>query len=181
MDFKDLKKRIEDIKEWLKNEYMGIQTGRATPTILDSVKVDSYGAKVPINQIGSITSEGPRTLRVSVWDRSQIEAVEKAINNANLGVSASSDDQGIRVFFPELTAEKRAALSKIMGQKHEESRVSLRQARDDVWSEIQKKERDGEITEDEKFRFKEEMENIISEANKELDEMTLRKEKDISV
>ena len=179
-DFKNLRSRIEEIQEWLKGEYMAIQTGRATPAILDNVRVESYGAKVPLNQVASVTSEGPRALRVSVWDRSQIEGVEKAINSANLGVSASSDEQGVRVFFPELTAEKRTALSKMVGSKHEEARVSLRQARDEVWSDIQKQEKEGEISEDEKFRLKDEMEKTIGEANKELDEMTQRKEKDIS-
>lgn len=178
--FKNFKDRTEEIKSWLKNEYLGIQTGRATPAILDNVKVESYGSKVSLQQVASVMSEGPRSLRVTPWDNSQIKAIEKAIEEANLGVAASSDDKGVRINFPELTSEKRETLSKLVKNKHEEARVSLRVARDDVWQEIQKQEKEGDMGEDEKFRLKDEMEKITTEANKELDDITARKEKDIS-
>jgi len=179
-DFKNLESRVEEIALWLKSEYLGIQTGRSNPAVLDGVMVESYGSKVALNQVASVTSEGPRTLRVAVWDKSQLQEVEKSINNSELGISASSDDQGVRVFFPELTTEKREFLLKIVKNKHEEARVSLRQARDEVWGSIQSQEKEGEISEDEKFSQKDEMEKIISQGNKELDEITQRKEKDIS-
>lgn len=158
---------------------MGIQTGRATPAILDSIKIDSYGTKVPLNQVASVTAEGPRSLRVSPWDKSQVASIEKSITEANIGVSASSDEGGVRVSFPELTSEKRETLGRLVNTKHEEARVSLRVARDEVWQDLQKKEKEGDISEDDKFRLKEEMEKIVTEANKELDAMVERKQKDI--
>lgn len=177
--FKDLENRIEEIKGWLKDEFLSIQTGRATPAILDNIRIDNYGSKVPLNQVASISLEGPRTLKVNPWDKSQIADIEKAVTDADIGVSASSDDSGVRVSFPELTSEKRETLLKLVNAKHEEARVSLRRERDEIWQEIQENEKDGDISEDEKFRLKDEMEKLVTEANKELDEMTERKEKDI--
>lgn len=177
--FKKFQDKIEETKEWLSGEFMSIQTGRATPAVLDNVKVTSYGSQMPINQIASIGAEGPRTLRVTPWDKSQIEAIEKAINDAQIGVSASSDEAGVRISFPELTVEKRETLLKVVGDKTEKARVSIRGARDEVWNDIQNMEKEGEIGEDEKFRLKSEMEEITKEANQKLEELKEKKEKDI--
>jgi len=178
-DFSELKEKVRETKEWLARELSAVRTGRATPAILDNIKVDSYGAKVPVNHIAGITIEDAKTLRVAPWDKSQVSEVEKAINDAGLGVSVNSDEQGVRVGFPELTSERRDSLRKVVNAKHEEARVSLRSTRDDIWSDIQKKERSDEVSEDEKFRLKEEMQKIVDEANKELDETIERKEKEL--
>jgi ribosome recycling factor len=178
-DFNPLKKKIKDVEEWLKREQMQIRTGRATPALLDNVKVESYGSMMNLNQVGSMSTEDPRTLRVSVWDTTQLKAVEKAIIAANLGVAVAVDDKGIRVSFPELTSERRVSLIKIAKEKLESARISLRKLRDETWDDIQKKEKDGGMGEDEKFRFKTEMEKLIQEGNKMLDEAATRKEKEI--
>src|SRR4051812_40589555 len=98
-DFSNLKKRAKDIEEWLKKEQNQIRTGRATPALLDGITADVYGAKTPIAQVGSMSTEDPRTLRLSVWDASQIKSIEKAIVAANLGVSVAVDEKGIRISF----------------------------------------------------------------------------------
>ena len=158
----------------------GIRTGRATPTLLDGVQVEAYGARMPISQVASLSTEDARTLRITPWDASQTKEIERAITLANLGVSSAVDDKGLRVFFPELTSERREQLLKISKQKLEEARVALRGERDKVWSDIQAKEKDGKLSEDEKFRAKDEMQKLIDEGNKKLEELAERKEKEIS-
>ncbi len=179
-DFTAFKKGLLTVEEWLSNEYLTVRTGRATPAILDSVWLESYGARTPIKHVASISIEDARTIRVSPWDKAQIKAIEKAIAEANLGLGTSSDSQGVRVFFPELTAERRTALMKVVREKLEHARVSVRSERDEIWSDLQEKERDGEIAEDEKFRLKEEMQKFVDSTNSKLEEMSIRKEKEIS-
>ncbi len=178
-DFSGFKKKVKDTEEWLKKEEQQIRTGRATPALLDNVMVDAYGVQTPISQMGSISAEDPRTLRVTLWDQSQIKNAEKAIGAANLGVSVAVDEKGIRVSFPELTSERRTAVLKIAKERLEQARVTLRKLRDEAWTDIQSKEEEGGMSEDEKFRFKSEMEKIIQEAGKTLDDLHARKEKEI--
>ncbi len=179
-DFKQLKTNIAATHEWLVKEMSGIRTGRATPTLLDGVQVEAYGARMPISQVASLSTEDARTLRITPWDASQVKEIERAITLANLGVSSAVDDKGLRVFFPELTSERREQLLKISKQKLEEARVALRGERDKVWSDIQAKEKDGKLSEDEKFRAKDEMQKLVDEGNKKLEELAERKEKEIS-
>ena len=179
-DFKPFEKKIADITERLTREFTTVRTGRANASILDGVQVESYGTRMPINQVATITSEDPRTLRVAPWDATLGKEIEKAIMQANLGLSVGMDEKGVRVFFPEVTAERRAQLIKLAKEKMEESRVHLRTARDEVWSDIQQKERDGEMPEDDKFRAKDDMQKRVDAANAKFDEMLERKEKEIA-
>jgi len=179
-DFTSLKGKVSEITAWLTSEFATIRTGRATPAILDAVLIDSYGSRVHINQVASISVEDPKTLRVSPWDVAQIKNIEAAIRNSDLGLSVNVDDKGLRVIFPELTSDRRVALVKLLKQKHEEARISLRKERETVWEEIQEGEKSGKIVEDDKFRLKDSLQKIIDEANKNLDELAGRKEKDIT-
>jgi len=179
-NFIELKEKVADAKEWLTKEFQGLRTGRATPAILDAVQVESYGSRVPINQVGSVSVEDARTLRVSVWDPAQIKEIEKAITDANLGVGVSSDEKGVRVSFPELTSDRRSQIVKIAKDKLEHAKVSIRTARDDVRQAILKQEKDGEMGEDDKFRALEDMQKIVDDGNKELEAMAERKETEIS-
>ncbi len=179
-DFTKFKKNNKKSEEYYKNELASIRTGYAAPSLLDGVKVDSYGTMVPINQVGSITSEDARTIRVSPWELDAIHQVEQAIQNANLGVSVSSDEKGVRVSFPELTSERREQLIKLTKTKLEEARISVRKNRDTVWGDIQKLQKDGEISEDEKFKAKEEMEKITKEYIERFEEMAKKKEAELN-
>lgn len=179
-DFKPFDAKIKHIGEHVVRELAGVRTGRAAIAILDGIQVESYGSLMPINQVANIAIEDARTLRIAPWDASQIKEIEKAIGHANLGLSLAIDEKGVRVFFPELTSERRVQLVKLAKEKVEEGKTSLRIARDEVWSDIQKKERDGEIPEDDKFRFKEEMQKKVDAANKQFDEMLERKEKEMA-
>lgn len=178
-DFKAFKQKIAETQDWLKGELASIQTGRATAMMLDSIRVDSYGSKMPINQVASITTEDARTLRIVPWDTDMIQTIESAIRDGDLGLGVSVDDQGLRVSFPELTTETRDRYVKLVHAKREEARVSVRGARDDVWNDIQRQEKSGDISEDEKFTYKEEMEKITKEGNEELEAISSRKETEI--
>lgn len=174
-DFKQLTGAIGDTIEHYKNELLGIRTGRAAPALLDSVKVSSYGTLVPLNQVGSITAEDARTLRVSPWEQDAVNQIRQAISDANLGVSVSSDDKGVRVSFPELTSERREQLIKLTNTKLEEARIAIRRHREETWTDIQKIQKAGDMSEDDKFRAKEEMEKHIKEGNAELEKLADKK------
>lgn len=178
-DFKNLKQKTKEAAEWLVKEFGGIRTGRATPSLLDSVRFESYGTITPVGQAGSITVDDARSLRVTPWDASQVKDIEKAITVANLGVSVGVDERSIRVSFPELTAERRQSIIKLAKDKHEEARRRLRSARDDAWSDIQKKHKEGAMGEDDKFRAKDEMEKHVADGNKQLDALFAKKQKEI--
>jgi len=178
-DFTQLKNETARIQEWLGKEYLSLHTGRATPAVLDRVQVDSYGTKQPIAHVASITVEDARTLSVAPWDKSVVKDIERAIQAANLGLSTSVSESGMRVSFPELTTERRSALVKVVKDKLEDARISVRQEREKVWEDIQEKEKNADMSEDDKFRCKEELQKLVDETNKRLEEMAERKEEDV--
>ncbi len=178
-DFKDLKTGIKSVEEWLKAEFSGIRTGRATPAILDSVMVEAYGSLMPINQVGSISVEDARMMRVTPWDMSLAKPVEKAIMLADLGLSLAVDEKGVRVSFPDLTSDRRASLIKLAKQKLEDARITLRGEREKTIKDIERREKEGEISEDEKFRLKTELQKYIDEAGSVLEGLFAKKEKEI--
>ena len=179
-DFKPFDKKIAETEARLLRDLAGVRTGRANPAILDGVFVETYGTRMPINQVATITVEDARSLRIAPWDASNAKEVEKAITEANLGISVGADEKGVRVFFPELTAERRAALLKVAKEKVESGRGALRAARDEVWGAIQKQEREGSMPEDDKFRAKDDMQKRVDAANKKFDEALARKEKELA-
>lgn len=179
-DFKPFDKRIAEVTERLTKELSGVRTGRAAPAILDGIMIESYGTRMGLAQVATISVEDARTLRVAPWDMSNAKEIEKSITQANLGLSVGLDERGVRVSFPELTSERRVQLVKLAKEKVEEARVSLRSARDEVWSDIQKKEKDGEMPEDDKFRAKDEMQKRVDAAGTEFDNALARKEKEIA-
>jgi ribosome recycling factor len=177
----DVNVRGKAIIDWLANEYAGIRTGQATPALLDTIKVENYGSMMPINQVGSVGVEDARTLRVSAWDAGVVPAIEKAIRDADLGVSVSTDSAGLRVIFPELTSERRVQLLKLAKHKLEDARVSVRSMRDEVMKDIEAQLKSGEISEDEKFTQKESVQKQVEGLNSKLDVAYAQKEKEISI
>lgn len=175
----EISQRLAGVAEWLQKEYVGIRTGQANPGLLDSVKVESYGTFVPVQQVGSISIEDARTLRISVWDSSQVKAVEKAFQDADLGVSVAADSSGIRVIFPELTSERRVQLLKLAKSKLEDARVSVKAARDEAMKEMERQFKASEISEDDKFSIKDKIQKQVDEANAALETLYIRKEKEL--
>jgi ribosome recycling factor len=179
-DFSAFKRAGEGAVEWLKKEYTGIRTGRAAPAILDSVMVNAYGSKASISQVATISIEGPKSLRISPWDKSVAKDIDSAIREANLGISVTVDDQGLRAIFPDLTSDRRALLIKAAKEKLEEARITLRTEREKVLTDVDKKEKAGEISQDDKFRYKNDLQKLVDEANRKLDELAQSKEKEIN-
>lgn len=178
-DFNPLKAKIKETEEWLSRELAGVRTGRATPTLLDGVKPEAYGARTPLAQLASVSVEDARTLRIIPWDASLTKAIEKGITDANLGVGIATDDQGLRVTFPELTAERRTQLMKIAGEKTEQAKVTLRGHRTDAIKEIDKLEKEG-MAKDLAKRQKDELQKLIDAGNEALAAILKKKETEIS-
>lgn len=179
MDNNEIDKKLHEVQEWLQKEYAAIRTGQATPSLLDGVKVESYGSMMPMNQVSNVGVEDARTLRVSPWDVSVIGAIETAIRDANLGVSVSTDSAGLRVVFPELTSERRDQLMKLSKSKLEDARISVRSVRDEAMKEIEKSEKDGDISEDEKFTKKESVQKLVDKTNTALEALYDTKEAEL--
>ena len=175
----EVKAKLQEVNEWLQKEYAGIRSGQASPLLLDSIRVESYGTFVPVNQVGSVNIEDARTLRVSVWDKGAVSALEKAIRDADLGVSTAADSDGVRIIFPELTSERRTQLMKLAKSKLEDARISVRAVRDDFMKLIDKQQKDGDISEDEKFTLKEKVQGQVDVTNKSLEALFTQKETEL--
>lgn len=180
-DFSKLKTQIKETEEWLTRELSGVRTGRATPTLLDAVKPEAYGSRTSLQELASVSTEDARTLRIIPWDRGLIKAIEKGITDADLGVGVSTDDQGIRVSFPELTSERRAQLTKIAGDKTEHARVTLRSHRTDALKALDAAEKAGGMGKDEVARLKIEIQKMIDAGSEALAKILERKEQEIKL
>jgi ribosome recycling factor len=178
-NFSQFKQKTAEISEWLSREFSGIRTGRATPAILDGVMVEAYNSQMPINQVATVTTEGARMIRIAPWDATLTKAVEKAIISSGLGLSATVDGNGLRVIFPELTADRRSALLKIAKQKLEDAKATLRGEREKILKDIDAQEKSGAMSEDEKFRLKAELQKMVDESGQKLTEIFEKKEKEI--
>lgn len=167
----NFKLALGKVEEWLKKEYLAIHTGLASPTVLDGIMVDSYGTKMPVKNVSQIGIEDSKTLRIIPWDKEQIKAIENAIMTADLGLSVTSDGDGVRVVFPMLTTENREKLVKILKEKMENARIRIRQERQ---TEIDKLK---DLTEDEEKKAKDDIQKVVDEANKNLEKILENKEK----
>jgi len=180
-DFTPLDTSIKETEEWLPRELSSVRTGRATPAILDTIKPEIYGSRTPINQVAAVNIEDARTLRIVPWDKTVTKLIEKAIQDADLGVGVGSDDQGLRVSFPELTAERRTMLLKVANDKLEQARVTLRGHRTDTLKALDAAEKEGGMGKDELGRFKDEVQKRIDKANEALTAQGKKKETEISI
>ncbi len=179
-DFAKLKGQIQETEEWLQKELSGVRTGRAAPALLDSIRVDAYGTFTPILQIASVTIEDARTIRIAPWDKTLAKPLEKAINDADLGISVVVDDSGMRVVFPMLTAERRALLLKLAGEKTEQAKVTLRGHRGEAIKDIDAAEKEGGMGKDEVVRLKEDVQKQIEAGTAALDALAKKKQEEIA-
>jgi ribosome recycling factor len=179
-DMDDFATKLQTAVTWLNNEYASIRTGQATPALLDSVKVESYGSFMPINQVASVGAEDARTLRVSPWDAGLVKTIETAIRDADLGVSVVADSSGLRVIFPELSGDRRIQMLKIGKGKLEDARVSVRAMRDDAMKALEKLEKEGGMGEDDKFAKRDIIQKHVEAVNRELDGLYAKKEIEIN-
>jgi ribosome recycling factor len=178
-DIDDVRRRMDGAIEALKREFAGLRTGRASAGLLDQIRVDSYGASVPLSQVGTVGVPEPRLLTVQVWDRSMVGAVERAIRDSDLGLNPSSDGQLVRVPIPELSEERRRELVKVAGRYAEQAKVAVRNVRRDAMDVLKRQEKDGEISKDEHKSFADQVQKTTDAHVKDIDALTANKEKEI--
>jgi ribosome recycling factor len=175
----DLKNNFNRTIEHFKSELSALQAGRATPAMLEDLEVRCYGQVFPLKQLANIQMPEPRSILVKPWDKSILKDIESAIRNSNLDLSPVVDSDSIRLQVPSLTEEKRKELVKVLSDKTEEARISIRRQREEVWQRIQEMEKEKEISEDDKFKAKEKLQETVDEFNKKVEEIKDKKEKEL--
>lgn len=175
----DLRKKMTTAYEVAHKDFSGLRTGRASPTLLESVTVDAYGSRMHINQVGNVNVPEPRLLTVQVWDESLVSAVEKAIREAGLGLNPSAMGAVIRVPLPELSEERRKELVKVAGKYAEQGRIAIRNIRRDGMDHIKAMEKKGDLSEDDSRRASDEIQKVTDEFIKKIDDSLSQKEKEI--
>lgn len=161
------------------SEFSGIRTGRATPALVEKLKVEYYGAEVALQQLAGFSVPEARVLVISPYDKSSIKAIERAIQNSDLSINPSNDGQVIRLLFPQLTSERRKELVKVVRHKAEDGRVAARNVRREARRELETQEKDGAISVDELDRAERELEKLTHEYVAEIDKMLARKETEL--
>ncbi len=178
-DFADLKRRMDGAISAFKSDIAALRTGRASANVLDPVSVDAYGSKMPLNQVANISVPEPRMITVSIWDKSMVGAVEKAIRESNLGLNPVTDGSTLRIPLPELNEERRKELVKVAHNYAENGRVAIRHVRRDGMDDLKKAEKDGDISEDEHRMQSDQVQKLTDEMIAEVDRLLSDKETEI--
>lgn len=176
----DLKNNIEKAIEHFEEDLATIRTGRAHPDLVSGVKVDVYGSKVPLKQAANITVSDAKSLTVQPWDKANLSAIENSLRDFDSNLQVVNTGEVIHITLPDLTEERREEYKKLAKQKLEETKIAIRNARQNVWEETKKLKNDGEISEDEMYRREEEIQKIVDQANQEAEELYNLKEKELS-
>jgi ribosome recycling factor len=176
----ELEQNIAKAHEALKRELAKIRTGRAHPSLLESVRVEVYGSQMPISQCATVTAPEARMLTVKPWDKTQLKAIEKAIVQSPLGLNPQSDGEILRIPMPPLTAERRKDLAKIVKKNGEDTKVAVRKSRHDAKDMLGNLKTEGEISEDEHDRAQKKVEELIQKGVAEIDAIIARKDKDLT-
>ena len=175
----DIESRMGSTLNSTKSELSGIRAGRASPNMLDSIKVNVYGQKMPINQIGNVTTPDARTINIEIWDQSNVSIVEKALSESDLGINPQTEGGLIRLPLPQLTEERRSEFLKIAGKISENSKVAIRNIRRDGIEKIKLSEKNKDIGQDDSKKYQSSIEDITSKYIKEIDDNLKSKEEDL--
>lgn len=170
-----MKKSIDSVSA----DFASVRAGRANASVLDRIMVDYYGSPTPIQQIAAIASPDPRSLVITPWDGSALKAIEKAIQNSDLGIHPQNDGKSVRLSFPQLTEERRKELVKQIRKYAETGKVAIRNIRRDAMENFKKQEKKSEITEDELKQVEKDFQKLTDESCKKLDELLAKKEKEL--
>lgn len=170
------RQEFEGVISFYKSDIAGIRTGRATPALVEDIIVEIYNGKYSIKELATITAPEPKSLVIQPWDKQTFGPIENAIRKSSLGLNPVTDSEQIRLNLPSLTEERRKEFIKLLKQKTEDSRIKIRQIREESWDKIQKLEKEGEIREDDKFRAKEELQKLVDEYNKKIEDIEKKKE-----
>lgn len=175
----DFKKRMEGATASLRSEFTGLRTGRANTALLDNISIEAYGSRMPINQVGSVSVPEPRMLTVSVWDKTQLAAVERALRESQLGLNPVVDGTTIRIPMPPLTEERRKELTKVAGTYAENAKVAVRNVRRDAMDTLKKLEKDGHMSEDEQKAHASDVQSATDAVIKNIDAVLSTKTEEI--
>ena len=178
-DLSDLKRRMQGALQSLRQELGGLRTGRATTSLLEPLEVEAYGQRMPINQVATLAVPEPRMLSVQVWDRSMVNAVEKAIRDSNLGLSPTTEGTTLRIRIPELNEQRRKEMVKVAHRYTEEARVAVRHVRRDGIDILKKLLKDKDISEDDEKRLEGDVQKVTDQFVGEIDSTLANKEKEI--
>lgn len=179
IDLDDIERRMNGAVEALRTEFGGLRTGRASPTLLEPITVEAYGAVMPMNQVGTIGVPEPRLLTVQVWDNGLVKAVEKAIRDAGLGLNPQTDGALVRVPIPELNEERRKELGRVASKYAEQARVAARNVRRDGMDRLKKMEKDGDLSQDDHRLYADEIQTLTDQTIQKIDDALASKESEI--
>lgn len=178
-NLKDIERRMKGALGVLLKEFSGLRTGRASASLLEPLSIEAYGSQMPLNQVASISVPESRMLSVQVWDKTHVQAVERAIMESGLGLNPQTEGQFIRVPIPELSEERRIELGKVASKYAEQARVAIRNVRRDGMDKLKHKEKDGEISKDEHHAWSEDVQKLTDDYVKKIDEAVHEKEHEI--
>jgi len=176
---KEADHKMKRAAEVAQEEFSGVRTGRATPAILNRVTVDYYGTPTPLNQLASMSVPEPRVLTIQPFDPNSVSAIERAIMQSDLGLTPSNDGHLIRLVFPQLTEERRKELIRVVRERAEEGRVSIRNVRRHAKEELERMQKDGDISEDDLVRAEKGLQQMTDKHVAEVDELLKRKEQEL--
>lgn len=183
MEYKEtidkIKPELDKVITFLERELAKIRSGRASISLVEDIMVDCFGQKTPLKQLGAITLQGPRQILIQPWDKSYLESIEKAIFQSKIGISPVIDKEVIRINLPPLSEEFRKDLLRVLSEKQEEARKTVRRWREEAWGEIQEGFKEGEVREDDKFRAKDELQDLVDKYNEKIEELGERKKKEV--
>lgn len=171
---------FEKVIEHLKNDISSLRTGRATPALVEDIVVEAYGSRQPLKTIASINVQDAKTLAIDPWDKSLVQAIDSALRNSQLGINPVNDGRLIRLPLPDLTQDRRQELIKVLHQKLETARISIRKVREEIRDDIDKKEKAKEMSEDEKYKLQDELEKWVKDYNDKIRVVGEEKEKEIT-
>jgi len=175
----DFQETIAKAEAYLQEEFKNIKTGRATPSLVEDIQIESYGVMMPLIQLASITAPEPNLLIVKPWDKTNLKSINQTLQNSDLGATASINDDSIMLKFASITEERRLELVKKIKEKSEAGKIKIRVARDKARELTNKAQADKEISEDEKYTRLEEIDKETKEANEKVKEISDKKEKEI--
>lgn len=173
------KEKLEKVIEHLKREVSSLRTGRATPALVENLEIDYYGSKTPLKVLAAISNPEPRLLVIQPWDKNAMQPIEKAIQSSSLGLNPITDRDMIRLSIPPLTEERRRELVKMLSRYLEDARIKIRREREETLKEVDRMEKAKEISEDERFRHKNDIQKTVDETNKKVEEVGAAKEREI--
>ncbi len=177
---KNAEPKFNKVIDFFKNEIASLRTGRATPALVENIKVEAYGQTMSLSQLATISIPQSNMIIIQPWDKATLPAIGKAITSSNIGLNPIADGDFYRLALPSLTQERRGQLIKVLKEKMEEARISIRNIREDVWKEIQKMEKEKKISEDERFKGKDNLQKATDDYIKKIDDVGKAKEKEIA-